>query len=225
VRRAFTLIELLVVIAIIAVLVSILLPALRGAREAARLTACLSNLRNIGLICRQYADDFKGKSPALGEPYLTVPNWALIVQTYAGETGDTPGELYKGRSVLVCPTTNAHYGGIMLRTYAINVTGHSGLPGDHGNYDNPARSEHLAMDQVAAPSRMPLLVDSAVASFPSNAPPPTRTASVLDFRIPAHVSDRLGVFHDRNRCFNAGMCDLSARTFKELPEHWEEPLP
>jgi len=61
--RAFTLVELLVVIGIIALLVSILLPTLNRAREAARRTACLANLRSIGQLCTMYANLNKGAIP------------------------------------------------------------------------------------------------------------------------------------------------------------------
>lgn len=56
-RRAFTLIELLVVISIIALLVGILLPVLRHARDAARMTQNLSNLRQLQIALHNYAGD------------------------------------------------------------------------------------------------------------------------------------------------------------------------
>ena len=57
--RGFTLIELLVVISIIAVLIGILLPVLAAARRAATQSACLSNLRQIGVAVEAYRNDYK----------------------------------------------------------------------------------------------------------------------------------------------------------------------
>ncbi len=69
--RAFTLIELLVVIAIIAILAAILFPVFAQAREKARQTACLNNLKQIGTGTVMYAQDYDENLPY---PYW-LPDW------------------------------------------------------------------------------------------------------------------------------------------------------
>ena len=74
-RKAFTLIELLVVIAIIAILAAILFPVFAKAREKARQTSCLSNLKEIGLAVMMYVQDYDERIPM---PYSPAPaNWPL----------------------------------------------------------------------------------------------------------------------------------------------------
>lgn len=93
-RRGFTLIELLVVIAIIAILAAILFPVFAQAREKARATMCLSNLRQIGLGSMQYVQDYDERL----FPFSYANNgvayyWFGSVTQFTGTTWDQSGGL------------------------------------------------------------------------------------------------------------------------------------
>ena len=111
---AFTLIELLVVIAIIAILAAILFPVFARARENARRSSCLSNLKQIGLGLMQYTQDYDGLMPlkdvaagcAGGTGNTTAAgakSWRTLIQPYI-----------KSKQVFACPSntlasTNSAY--------------------------------------------------------------------------------------------------------------------
>lgn len=99
-RRGFTLIELLVVIAVIAILAAILLPVFAKARERARQTQCLSNLKQLGAALIEYAGDWDDTMPnknAIPDSFKTVPDynehWKWCLLPYA-----------KSRDLFLCPS-------------------------------------------------------------------------------------------------------------------------
>ena len=82
----FTLIELLVVIAIIGILAAFLIPTLGGAREAGKKSACLNNLRQIGIATRMYSEEHGFTLPHQAYS-TTMPAWIMDINNYLDDQG------------------------------------------------------------------------------------------------------------------------------------------
>lgn len=113
-HKGFTLIELLVVIAIIAILAAILFPVFARARENARRTSCLSNLKQIGLGIMQYTQDYDETYP-MNQYYIGSVSGPQVVWNGAIGPYIKSGNVWGVGGVFTCPshpaaTQNGQYG-------------------------------------------------------------------------------------------------------------------
>ncbi|MBU1748679.1 MAG: DUF1559 domain-containing protein [Chloroflexi bacterium] len=108
-KKGFTLIELLVVIAIIAILAAILFPVFAKAREKARQSSCLSNVKQLSLAVLQYAQDYdETLNSCYGGDHVGISHRRWY---YQGATNE--GMLYpyiKNAQVFICPSGKGNYG-------------------------------------------------------------------------------------------------------------------
>lgn len=146
-RKGFTLIELLVVIAIIAILAAILFPVFAKAREKARQSSCLSNIKQLQLAMAMYAGDFDQRNVCAG---LETTTAATSTGPYTGNGKnrwwwfDMVKPYIKNSQIILCPsdgiTTNLNCCGFPNRSYQPNAN-MSGAT--EANVAAPAETIHL----------------------------------------------------------------------------------
>ena len=140
-RRGFTLIELLVVIAIIAILAAILFPVFARAREKARQTSCLSNVKQLSLSVSMYTQDYdETLVPSRGKPGGRWVVWTTYTAPYR-----------KNDQLLTCPSSKGRYGWGRV-DYGLNRDTFTEV-----SYGAPAR----ALADVQYPSETVAIADSS----------------------------------------------------------------
>ncbi|MHB8994369.1 MAG: DUF1559 family PulG-like putative transporter [Armatimonadota bacterium] len=201
-RRGFTLIELLVVIAIIAILAAILFPVFAKAREKARQSSCLSNVKQLGLALMQYVQDYDESFPMaycyFGEP-AAMQIWKVHVMPYI-----------KNTQVFNCPSFSLS----TAMSYSDYGTNPSVVV-----LDGTAPVTTVNLSQMTAPSSTMLMADSGgyylnrnsyrFAYIPGTAD--GRAALTVD---PAWTDTRtMADFMDgrHNNGINVGFCDGHAK--------------
>jgi len=188
---AFTLIELLVVIAIIAILAAVLLPVFAQARESARKTQCMSNLRQMGLAIQMYLQDADETMPIVksipsdpdGSTMVNVIVNGMMVFPTQERFVSLPNVIdpyVKNRGIFLCPSAVA---GCPGRTFGVPTQ-----PGSRGQwkltywcfgYDfpantgfsfppgSPAYAANCMMDgrsyaAITTPADQPIIIDQRI---------------------------------------------------------------
>jgi prepilin-type N-terminal cleavage/methylation domain-containing protein/prepilin-type processing-associated H-X9-DG protein len=173
--KIFTLIELLVVIAIIAILAALLLPALKAAKDMAKSSLCISNLKQFGYAIISYTDDNQEQYPYV--LFCVIPatwdlTWDDLISDYDGRRLSeaekmNPTAPAKGSGVYKCPSdTIVKAYGNARRSYSLNkgwMAG-AGVPPDGAGVSGGSWAWGVAsssVDGVTPPwsAKLTLIVD------------------------------------------------------------------
>jgi prepilin-type N-terminal cleavage/methylation domain-containing protein/prepilin-type processing-associated H-X9-DG protein len=200
-RRGFTLIELLVVIAIIAILAAILFPVFAKAREKARQSSCLSNMKQLGLAQLQYAQDYD-------ETYVLVAQfsggaWTLyyprLLEAYV-----------KNDQIWVCPSRTGPYA---TPAYALAGYPHYGMSCSFFRACRPVAASGcrggvpLRLGSIDRPAETPLQTEST--PYPDGSVPSYGLYRVSDIGYQMYI-------HNEGR--NTLFCDGHAKWYMRSAE-------
>ena len=133
-RRAFTLIELLVVIAIIAILAAILFPVFAQAREKARATSCLSNVKQLMVAVLMYAQDYDGGYPSRIDHSGGGFTWPMYLLT----------PYVKNDDIFLCPVARGGWSSPVRARYGVQWDRWgTGFKGTDDSFTRPAETAYL----------------------------------------------------------------------------------
>ncbi len=216
-RRGFTLIELLVVIAIIAILAAILFPVFARARERARQTSCLSNMRQLSLSVQMYAQDYDETFPPV---VLNVPPPGALHPD--GSTVHTsvlwPVRIFpyvQNIDIFNCPSSPRRWAG--QRWGCGNYAANRALSGAHwGDAGGPPNISPRRLAEIWQPSNTILLTESWCYG--------NTQCYYTQRRIQVHSSGNIrNIIPARhNEGANIGLADGHAKWFPVPYEGWKE---
>jgi len=173
--RGFTLIELLVVIAIIAILAAILFPVFARAREKARQTSCLANVKQLTLACHMYAQDYDELLPCVQHRTTTWlwGYWYHVVDPYV-----------KNAQIRICPSNPATEPG-----YGWNYP-HAGYRLD--------LLHQVPLAMIEYPSEMMLFGDSNPGSYRAYLYCSQTGSGTVHWPVPPGIRDATNVVSERH---------------------------
>ena len=217
-RSGFTLIELLVVIAIIAILAAILFPVFAGAREKARQTACMSNMKQMGLAFVQYCQDFDEVSPYIVYSGTTNAPWGAPYFY-----GICPGaQLYpyvKSLAVFRCPSDSL-VATTTVDSY-LNANHDDPCSGCYGGVDNTSYGWNYYLMELSMEASYPTTDAGAIPTPVSKLQNPSSDAILFDTW--GQKGGSLGWLLDSPNSFTIRITGSTG--FTNVPVTGQSPLP
>jgi len=220
-RRGFTLIELLVVIAIIAILAAILFPVFARAREKARQSSCLSNVKQIGVAALMYAQDydetFNPSNQNCPPPNL---NWSQLIFPYVNNDQIFICPSFGGVSTSTCGASYRKPSSYVHGGYAINAWSAVGQGGT--TTYGPGYSTGQKLSEMKMPAQIVYACDQSTQRDSSNCFRISGMSQMVGGSLYADPARRKYAVSDRhNGGFNSVFCDGHGKWMKEpLPEYF-----